>query len=624
MNECQFNAPPMHEDCDCQKIPRDVVDVASPLYQASGGRLYRIHPTTKAKYVEMESGLDVETRMNTIERNLASNSRIYFADNIAGRDALAPLTPGDCCFVFDASADPAVRKGPAMYLWLPRLSWQMLYKGMSPLDADNWLKKGGGLKVDEDNKLYVDFSDMPAAQKTTLIRQIIGAGLTPDANGKISLDAAGIAGAGLKGSGSTLSFDAAAAAGNGLTGSGSTLAVNPAALAGTGLSAAGDKLAIDGASLAGSGIVWIGGKFNADFSSLSGTALAGVAASLIKPGGGLAAGSDGKISLDFTTISTTVSNDLHKLLRLPVYQTKASTFYVDKSHASAGDSLINGRGLSASLPFRTIQACLNYIAENVNFGPFNVTVKIGDGIYEERITLPDYTTSTGYLIIEPLNQGTERKVAVVNPDNDHGYVISSAGSSKYWLRQLHVQCKINPSTVSSHIYAGAINLTGCEAELLGVSAEIVSTGSSFPAGGRVTCVGVSCSAGARVFFRRDDYCPMRIASFNPKPDGFIVYLLQCSDATLYFRNAAAASPTQKVLMSGGANYVALCDNRGMIGRTGAGSGPFLFENEPGKSVTGVRFACLNGGAISTANSGPEFFPGSAAGIVDADTYSWYK
>lgn len=96
-----------------------IIPINTPIYQVSGGQTYKLLPETTAKQVKMGDGVDVETRVNTLERALAANTTLRFADDIAGRDALIgkDLIPGDIVVVADASADETVDSGGARYVY---------------------------------------------------------------------------------------------------------------------------------------------------------------------------------------------------------------------------------------------------------------------------------------------------------------------------------------------------------------------------------------------------------------------------------------------------------------------------------------------------------------------------
>jgi hypothetical protein len=59
----------------------------------------------------------VEAALALLEAAIGGASVVYFVADIAERDALTSLNNADRVFVRDASADPAVNSGWAMYIW---------------------------------------------------------------------------------------------------------------------------------------------------------------------------------------------------------------------------------------------------------------------------------------------------------------------------------------------------------------------------------------------------------------------------------------------------------------------------------------------------------------------------
>lgn len=597
----KYIPPVIHENCACQDIPRDVVDVVSPLYQAVGGRLYRIHATTEAKYVKMGAGGDVETRINLLEKNLLANSRVYFADNIAARDRIAPLTAGDCVFVTDASADPEVKNGSAMYLWLPRQSFQILYKGSSPLDAANLISDKSGLKVDENGKLYVDFSGLSASDRKIIIREIAadGGGLKVDENGKLALDAAKAA---------------QALAGAGLTASGGKLAADPGQLAGTGLAASGGKLALDGASLAGPGVSWTNNKFQMDFADMTGSQRSAIVSAILSEGGGLEVGSDGKIRFNPEQMDTTVIENMMKTLRLPLWLNGNTAFYVDKNHANAGDSLIEGRGLSPDLPFESIRAAVNFAAQNYNVGNYVLTIHVASGSYG-YFSCGEFSRVGGNIVV----QG-DGVVEVNNSDNPIGNTISVNGGvwhlKNLKVRNLRDRAQQTAST-SSNSAAIMVNAGNCVIEQCDLECEISN---NLPSGARPAQTN-------GLLVNIDGIC----SYFANSGTNFVGSVLQSEDTSgispfyvygsLEFTATGNAEVSNTLTVSNLTYSNFIVSNGGLVTVSAAWANKFKIN---ATSCEGSRYRVVNSGKINTNNLGPEFFPGSSAGYVESSTNSWYK
>ena len=65
------------------------------------------------------------------------------------------------------------------------------------------------------------------------------------------------------------------------------------------------------------------------------------------------------------------------------------------NQATGSDTLDSGRGESEEKPFKTIQACVDYVCDNYNLSRYSVTIYVADGIYGGTLELPSYTSSTG-------------------------------------------------------------------------------------------------------------------------------------------------------------------------------------------------------------------------------------
>lgn len=73
------------------------------------------------------------------------------------------------------------------------------------------------------------------------------------------------------------------------------------------------------------------------------------------------------------------------------------TFYVNTT--SGDDTLDDGRGLTAEKPFKTIQAAINFVCRNYNFGPYTMTIQmaVGSFVGEDKIEIPNFRTTSGVL-----------------------------------------------------------------------------------------------------------------------------------------------------------------------------------------------------------------------------------
>ena len=115
----------------------------------------------------------------------------------------------------------------------------------------------------------------------------------------------------------------------------------------------------------------------------------------IDPDGGIVNGSKG-LAVDFSKMPTDKMEALLKTLRVPIWLTANKNFYVDS--ATGSDTLDEGRGESLSKPFKTIQACVNYVTDNYNFSRYTAAIRVVPGNYD-RFVVGNFQVTTGELRI---------------------------------------------------------------------------------------------------------------------------------------------------------------------------------------------------------------------------------
>lgn len=102
--------------------------VYTPLIQKYGGEQIKLYLETAASQVKMlaEGGGDsnaqteieaLRTKISLLESTLAANTTTYVKDTIGERDTIESPKKGDQCWVVDATGDPTVTKGAAIYIW---------------------------------------------------------------------------------------------------------------------------------------------------------------------------------------------------------------------------------------------------------------------------------------------------------------------------------------------------------------------------------------------------------------------------------------------------------------------------------------------------------------------------
>lgn len=339
----------------------------------------------------------------------------------------------------------------------------------------------------------------------------------------------------------------------------------------------------------------------------------------VQSGGGLSIDDDGKMYLDFSTMPKEKYEIILKQIRVPIWLSGNTVFYVNNSHPDASDSLEeSGRGLSPDLPFKTIQAAINYVANNYNMINFYAYIRIAAGNYNENLTLGNFSYTTGGIIIEPY-PGQEGQVNI----NMSGLVGVNCRGGKYYLYNLNLTMKPIWSDPIIPAYPALINNYG---ELHLRACHFTMTDMS------------GITANANVDLRM-------IVSF----DNNILYLVPsiANERQMYIKFAKPANKNLHVILAQagaeirtpGSNIsqavaTILCEGTAtdfirieFNSRYIVGPG-YLYDAKyavpAGKSVICQKYTLTWGSSCTVLGKGQDYFPGNTAGSVQESTYCWYQ
>lgn len=318
-----------------------------------------------------------------------------------------------------------------------------------------------------------------------------------------------------------------------------------------------------------------------------------LAARIMSAQGGLVVNpSTGQASVDFSQMPDSVLQVFLQQIKVPYWLERNTAFYVNV--ATGSDTLDEGRGLSAGMPFKTLQNCLNYIAENYNISTFRCTVNISSGDYtpEGNINLPSYQSTTGIILL----QGDTNNYPVLS-----GLSISNA--SVYWARNVKVvgieSQQGNVSRISAS-NGGTIQLFGTQVDItekkstsaLDIGIMAISGGSvSIPASSSFEDAGITflCSNSVEI------YAPIMLqqgGSMSMLADISIVGDISCDS----FINASDLSVFRR-----SRSLLAYPGRLSQINMTG--------------TATGYHFKITGNSIVNTQGGGPDFFPGDTAGTT---------
>ncbi len=351
-----------------------------------------------------------------------------------------------------------------------------------------------------------------------------------------------------------------------------------------------------------------------DFSLMPSERMQAIVLAMVQEGGGLAVDKTGKLYVDFSQMPTDKFEALLKSIRVPIWVESAKSFYVNQ--ATGSDTLDVGRGESVGKPFKTIQACLDYVTSNYNLNRYNIGIRIYPGVYNEQLKLGDFSRTTGY-------------IALIDHEGNYGVTINqsnavtiSASGGLWYLRGLVL--KNTAAAVDdgvAHFYsvlsatAGTVHLEGCDI-LQEYTGAAPTSGSVYlrtlAAYGANAVIQFDATTKARnhLRFHKGNVTNMAVlfaerggsiqcVSSNTSQDYVSIHCEGETDSFLYLSNS-------KFYSIGGAKYLT----------------QFVVDAE--KSVTGSRYKILNNSMCSVASKGPEFFPGDRAGTIEESTYCVYK
>lgn len=344
------------------------------------------------------------------------------------------------------------------------------------------------------------------------------------------------------------------------------------------------------------------------------------------PSTGLIKNSDGTLGVDFEQMPTTKFEALLKSLKMLIPLTTDKAFYVNQEHANASDNtedIIVGdtaynRG-SEQYPFKTIQACINYVTQTYSVGTRRPTIRVVRGsqqlAYNENLTLPTYARTSGYITLQAADDTAPPTI------NNVGAITRTIEiSGETWiLRRLIIHnTATDPNNGLSNFpsaiycYGGSTTLYsyGCaiSQEYVGAAPASgwveprtveIEDGATFVfsviAGYQNSLSCVKGNANRAVMLQSSRKAKILFTSANTTDDG-ICYDIPCSGTVTVFAAAGSASSME-----------------------GAGGG--LHRVAFSGSVTGNTYVITGGAYIGAPVGG---FPATGTGSVETETYCWYK
>ena len=189
--------------------------------------------------------------------------------------------------------------------------------------------------------------------------------------------------------------------------------------------------------------------------------------SLTNPTSGIVYDTDTeKLKIDFSRVprDTSEFDDLIQSLDMQAPLRANKSVYVD---CNAGeDTLIDkyskkiDRG-SKDLPFKTINACIKYITSNYALGEYNINVYIAPGTYTEKVMLPSFDSTSGYIVLRAKDYNNP---PIITNDTYNGYTVNILGGTWRLVRldirmNAGIPRKSGSNLVGSELTEADLNMT---------------------------------------------------------------------------------------------------------------------------------------------------------------------
>lgn len=379
------------------------------------------------------------------------------------------------------------------------------------------------------------------------------------------------------------------------------------------------KTTVDELVTAGTGLTLVNGQLSVDFNSMPAQKLEQVVLAMVQTGGGLSVDSSGKLYVDFSSMPTDKFDAMLKALRLPIWLTNTKNFYVIK--ATGSDIIDNGRGESVEHPFKTILACVRYLANNYNVGDYTANILIAPDTYIENLVLPEYSRNNGTIVLSPLTgSGYSGQVIVNNPYPRSHTVLATGGS--WLLDYLTLDLRPDMSNLTGpNSFASIVCASNtAQLSLSNLIYNFAPIGSSsipyYASLLRAIDGGILIinSSERQHYLHTTETFPSNVINVN---------ILEAYNNGILQAGGSSISSEHVVFhVNAVADFFALANNGFIKTATSLTyKASFINDAQPEKTV---RYKAMNGGKIDTGEGGQEYFPGTQAGVVESSTYSWYK
>lgn len=327
---------------------------------------------------------------------------------------------------------------------------------------------------------------------------------------------------------------------------------------------------------------------------------------------GITINGSGEIAVDFSQMPTNKFEDLLKTIRVPIWLTANKSFYVNGETGS--DTLDDGRGLSASKPFKTISACVKYVTDTYNISSYILYITVAPGVYTERLQLGQYSATTGYINLRAQEQGT---VTIQNLDDE--LTIATVSNSTWYIQNFTFDLKLSSANLSSsRLVAAAIHAyTASNVNCQNITLRAINSTEAPATVGQLRLF--RCDSGGRLELYQN--VSVEFSGFDEESSVQKNILYCGTDAVI----ALPASGSQYTFSIKGNYGTFLYVTSGTV-QIGTNGQPYVYQFSLSSDVPtdGKKFSLINSSKIITNSLGLDYLPGSTAGTIQESTYCFYS
>ena len=315
----------------------------------------------------------------------------------------------------------------------------------------------------------------------------------------------------------------------------------------------------------------------------------------IQEGGGLSVDEDGKLFVDFDSMPTDKFEAMLKSIRVPIWLTANKSFYVNGSTGS--DVLDDGRGESSSKPFKTIQACINYVTDNYNTSRYTCTINIASGDYTSDgaiVSLRNYSSAGGVIQIIGANSDTEENTILPG--------ISLSSAVTYRIKNVTLKPSKGDNYIAAvYCNAGAVYLFNV---VLDISNTVVANGSLYG-----------------IIADRQSTINIDSTESMDELNGIKIRVGNVTTRSLLSAQVGDIVFSADISIEGNATMTLASINSTDLGKVrrvlSARANPGRLPTFTASgTISGPRYRCIANGIVNTLNGGTEFFPGDTAGTTN--------